>query len=37
MGKEIQWLSFKTKAQKQAELDEYTKWAFKYGEGQKQK
>jgi len=37
MGKEIQWLSFKTKAQKQAEFEEYKKWAFKYGDEQKQK
>ena len=37
MGKEIQWMSFKTKAQKQAGLDEYKKWAFKYGGKHKEK
>lgn len=35
MGKEIQWLSFKTREQKQADLDAYTQWAFKYGQPQK--
>ncbi len=37
MGKEIQWLSFKTREQKQADLDEYTQWAFKFGQQQKKK
>lgn len=37
MGKEIQWLSFKTREQKQADLDEYTRWVFKYGQPQKEK
>ncbi len=37
MGKEIQWLSFKTSEQKQADLDEYTQWAFKFGQEQKEK
>lgn len=37
MGKEIQWLSFKTSEQKQADLLEYTQWAFKFGQQQKKK
>ena len=37
MGKEIQWLSFKTSGQRQADLDEYTQWAFKFGQAQKKK